>query len=130
MESLPTQKLANIKLHNLKGRQGDVGWQEVSYVQEAGPPKSNVCGMFFHRMGVCVCACEWGECPVRHLQFTFLVFSSVESLFYCQDTSTRLGAGTASTQADNVEGRRTQDTGQGTRDTGQRQKKRANVQRE
>jgi len=35
----------------------------------------------------CPCVLGWKWCPVRHLHFTFLVFSSVESLFYCQDTS-------------------------------------------
>lgn len=71
-------------------------------MQEAGHPRVTCVCPF-------QCAGAWGECPVRHLQFTFLVFSSVESLFYCQDTSTRtrLGAGTASTHDDNVEGHRT-----------------------
>lgn len=28
------------------------------------------------------------QCPLQHLPFTFLVFSSVESLFYCRDMRT------------------------------------------
>lgn len=45
---------------------------------------------------------QW-QCPLQHLPFTFLVFSSVESLFYCRDMRTRVRSGscwTASTQPD------------------------------